>query len=136
MLKTKSGMSLQHSLQLRLGKGIVAAEREMLSQGEAVRDAARGLVPIDTQALHDSGQVEGPIRDGAQSTVLIYFGDDDVINWSHGRATSTYAWDQHENESYRHMNGGQPHFLSEPFENMKADIAEKVAGAFMRGLYE
>lgn len=62
------------------------------------------LVPYDTGALSDSGEVSDPEIDGSSVSVEIGYGSPDV----------PYAIDQHENMEYAHPNGRQAKYLEQP----------------------
>jgi len=134
MLRTKSGGSLQSVLLMQLERGISRAEHEMVSSGQELLILSNPEVPVDTGALASSGGVEGPIREGDKSSVEVFYGDDNVFNPEHGKATSTYAQDQHENLSYRHINGGKAHFLTNPLDVMRDGIVQRISRAFVKGL--
>lgn len=131
-VSTKSGMSLQQMLLRRVEQARNAAENEMYSSGHELVVAAQLEVPVDTGALQSSGSVTAPDRDGEKSSIEVYFGDTNVLNPNHGRATSTYALDQHENTTYHHE-VGKPHYLTDPLETMKNTIRSRIKKAFVRG---
>lgn len=117
----------------KLEKARYEAEFEMYAGGNELVTRAQMEVPVDTGALQSSGTVEVPIRKGEKSEMEVYFGDTGIMNPEHGRATSTYAMDQHENLTYSH-NIGKAHYLTDPLNRIKDTIKNRVRRAFVRGL--
>lgn len=88
---------------------------------------ARGqdLVPFDTGALFDSGEVSEPEGVlGSYVSIEIGFGNEKV----------NYAIIQHENLEYKHPNGGQAKFLEQPCMEqapyIEADLADALDNIF------
>lgn len=82
------------------------------------------MVPYDTGALSDSGEVGDPDLGANSVSVEIGFGNPDI----------PYAIDQHENFGYIHANGRQPKYLEQPALEaapyMQADLDEAFQDIF------
>lgn len=79
--------------------------------------ASQEVVPFDTGALYDSGEVSEPYGDLESVSVDIGYGSGEV----------QYAIIQHENMEYKHPNGGQAKYLEQPAmeaaDSFEADLA-------------
>lgn len=109
---------------------------------QTLLDASQALVPLDTEALKESGAVkEG---DGAGFDKVYYvgyggeFGNSDgvlkTVSGGPGRPDRTvvkvpseYAVAQHENHAYNHPNGGQANYLGQPGRDAGVQAALRAA---------
>lgn len=82
--------------------------------------ASQDVVPYDTGALSDSGEVGDPDLTADSVTVEIGYGNEDV----------KYAIIQHEDMEYSHPNGGQAKYLEQPCMEAVATIEDDLGGYF------
>ena len=109
------------------GRAFKAAYNELLNGALQVLDDSQILVPVDTGALKQSGEI---IYE--KDAIIIRYGDDAI--GAGGKPSRVYAWDQHENLTYAHVNGGQAKYLEEPFVKRWNEIQQQTIDAFMRKL--
>lgn len=133
MLRMKSGGTFASVMQMQLERAVQSAEAEMVASAQELIITAEPDVPIDTGALRSSGGTEGPTRKGDSTSVDVFFGDDNVYNPDHGRPTSFYAQDQHENMNYTHPRGGKDHYLTDNLAKMRSAITDRIKRAVIKG---
>lgn len=111
---------VQHRLQTVVRQMITAAPGALYEEGNRIMGVSVGLVPVDTGLLRSTAHVEQPMLDGQGVSVELSYG-------SHG--TAEYAAIIEFDTSMNHPNGGQSHFLSEPFFAATAGMAARLAAA-------
>jgi hypothetical protein len=104
-----------------------AAETAVDAAAHLVLDESQNLVPVDSGALHDSGQV---IRDGLTATIS--YGQADQAGRD-GRDTADYAAIVHERMDVQHPHG-QAKYLETAMHGKAADAAEMIAGAIRQAI--
>jgi hypothetical protein len=97
-----------------------ASAQAITTEAEAILAASRPLVPIDTGLMVSTGLLEGPYQSGTESSITISYG---------GKGLAPYTVLQHENTEYQHPNGGQHHFLSEPFYAATGGMLARLAAS-------
>ena len=90
------------------------------AEAERILEASMPLVPVDTGLLVSTGIVT-PRADGA-----------DMRYGGHGLAP--YAVIVHEDTTMNHPNGGQHHYLSQPFFEATEAMAARLAADLMTAL--
>lgn len=83
---------------------------------DVAREAAE-LAPVKTGKLRSSAEISD-YGDGGYKVVF------SAINPYNGY---DYAAIQHENMDYVHLNGGQAKYLEQPFNQMKGELAQRMA---------
>lgn len=98
---------------------------ELYQEAEAIMDASKRIVPVDTGALRGSGYVDAPAieDDGTISVQLGY-----------GGPSAPYAVYVHENLSARHNPPTRAKFLEEPLLAALPAIPERIARALVAEL--
>lgn len=81
-----------------------AVGRELYRDMAGVMAESQQIVPVDTGALRDSGEVDRPETSGGNVSVSLHYGGGSV----------DYALIQHERLDYHHPNGGSAKFLEVP----------------------
>jgi hypothetical protein len=104
---------LQQALQRLAGQAHQALVLALQQEAERILEESIPLVPVDTGLLVSSGMVEAQ-GDGA-----------DIRYGGHGLAF--YAALVHEWVEQPHPNGGQHHYLSQPFLAATGDMAGRLA---------
>lgn len=117
------------SILARAERDVTPALRKALYEvANDVLTEAVEIVPFETGALSASGRVEFPeIRKG-KVTVAVQFGGPSPSRYVN------YAFDQHENETYRHALGRTDHYLSLPIEMLAPTFDVIVADKIRRTL--
>lgn len=110
--------------------GDIWQQKVAIYGGDAAFEVAKELLalsnsraPRETGALIESGKViknEGKI--GAR---VVY----DTRETNPSREDFNYAYEQHENMSYKHPNGGGPKYLESAYEDMRPQIMERLGKA-------
>lgn len=102
----------------------VQAERAFVQalqeEAERILEASQPLVPVDTGLLVSTGLVER-LHDGATMS----YG---------GKGLAPYAAVVEFDTTMRHPNGGQSHFLQQPFFEATADMPQRLAPAVEQAL--
>lgn len=124
----RSGRSMGGSLQSWGDGAVDAARRQMKREGRNILAVSKAFVPILTGSLINSGRVETPTPTARQSKVLVVYGGQSTPH------SVDYSVDQHENMSYRHINGGQAKYLFEPAQPFKPGMPKRVASAIQTDL--
>jgi hypothetical protein len=109
-----------------LMQGVMAIDQE----DEAILDASRPLVPVDTSSLQRSGRkIDAAIQGSVVEGSVLYGG----LEGLQGRIPRNYAHRVHEDTLMRHPRGGQDHYLSQPLfaatSGMLARFAEQLRNA-------
>lgn len=110
--------AVQHRIETVIQQMRTAAPNALYEEGNRIMGVSVGLVPVDTGLLRSTAHVETPRLDSQGVVVELRYG-------SHG--TADYAAIVHEDTSMNHPNGGQSHFLSEPFFAATAGMVERLA---------
>lgn len=98
--------------------------RALYTVANGVFNQSQDLVPFEEGHLQSSGQVTYKVG-----------GDKAEVTISYGGAAALYAYDQHENMTYRHAEGRQAHYLSDPMERIAPMIDVILAGILSRELF-
>jgi hypothetical protein len=93
---------------------------------DAILEASRGLVPVDTGSLRDSGQVDDPAIFGDIVIGGVHYGGTAGYQ---GRVPRNYAIRVHEDLGMRHPRGGSAKYLEIPFFAATAGMAARLADA-------
>lgn len=115
-----------------LDRVIARADRDVSRElFKALYEVANGvfnqsqeIVPFEEGHLQSSGQVRYTIGSDKATVIIAY-----------GGAAASYAYDQHENMLYRHAEGRQAHYLSDPVERIAPMIDVILAGILSRELF-
>lgn len=95
-----------------------AAGPALYDEGNRIMGVSVELVPIDTGLLRSSAHVERPVITGQEVVVELSYGS---------KGTVPYAAIVHESTEMNHPNGGQHHFLSEPFFAATTGMLQRLA---------
>lgn len=106
--------------------------KALFAEGEAIMNASKRIVPVDTGALRSSGNVQLPKREAGKVTVTL----------SYGGAAAPYAVAVHEipppprkspgGRSARHTPPQQYKFLEMPFRAAQVGMAQRLAARVKR----
>lgn len=102
-----------------------AAASALQEEADRILAVSQTLVPVDTGALHASGEIEPPILTGTAVSLLLRYG-------AHGRVP--YAARIHEDTLLNHPRGGQAHYLSQPVYAATDGMATRVAAAIRQAV--
>lgn len=110
-IKTRSGRSIRQTLNKFARTVRKAGEQEILREAQEILSASQIVVPFKTGALQGTGNVQGPIRRGKESSVFVIYGGQGV----------NYALVRHEVEAERYTTPGTRFkYLTHPFSNLKS----------------
>lgn len=108
---------LQAALAALGPRALQAAAAALFREGEAIMAVSKGLVPLDTGTLMNSGHVELPEIQG--ETV--------VVTLAYGGPAEAYAVVQHERLDFIHPNGRQAKYLEQPVLQAAAGLEARLA---------
>jgi hypothetical protein len=104
-----------------------AGEAGVQAAADVLLEASQRLVPVDTGALRDSGQVT---QEGLEAAVS--YGREDGAGRD-GQDTAAYAAVQHERLDYAHPNG-QAKYLEQPMSSEREAIVGALAEELRKAL--
>lgn len=123
---TATGKSVEELLRTYGESAVKALGRQLYLEANGIMTQSKELCPVATGALHASGYVAQPERDGDVMRVeLGYGGPATKINPKTGQPTDTYAIIVHEDlEAFHKV--GMAHFLSIPFNAAKPGMSGRI----------
>jgi len=96
----------------------------IFQEGEQIMTESKGIVPVLTAALKDSGIVEKPVRQGNTITVTL----------GYGGPAAQYAIFVHEDLTAKHTSGQSAKFLSIPFKKRSKTFGNRLANRIRAAL--
>ena len=124
-METQGFPDVERAVREMLRQLVPAAAQALEAEAEAILDQSRMLVPVQTGLLLSTGLVEPTYMTTTGVAVTISYG-------GHGLApyAARIEFDTHLN----HPNGGQAHFLQEPFFAATDGMLERLGTDLRRGL--
>jgi hypothetical protein len=113
---------------MRLMKGATepkqqrALKQAIVTTAGFVLKESKELVPVDTTALKNSGQVENLKMSAIEVSIDI----------TYGGAASQYAWIVHEDMTANHPRGGQAKYLEIPVMAWRGKFVKSLIGRYAR----
>ena len=116
--------SVARALAALPGQADVALAKALYEEGLRIMATSQPLVPVDTGLLRSTGAVETENTAGPEAVVKLSYG---------GGGQAPYAVYVHERVDLHHP-VGQHHFLSQPFYEATAGMAERLAASIRQSL--
>lgn len=107
-------------------EGVNATKQALNEEAQLMFRDSQKVVPVETGTLRRSGVLETAKEEGGRITVVI----------GYGGSASAYALRQHEDLSYKHAEGKQAKYLSEPVENRVNKLRQNLSRRIGRILSE
>lgn len=110
---------VQRRLETVIRQMITGAPGAAVEEGNRIMGASQPLVPVLTGLLRSTAHLQ--LFEAYQAI---------IVELSYGmEGTAPYAAIVHEDTTMNHPNGGQSHFLSQPFFAATAGMAERLAAS-------
>lgn len=101
------------------------AKKVLYSEAQAILRHSRFEVPFLEGLLSASGRVHEPV----------IYADKAMVEISYGGASVDYAYDQHENEMWRHAHGRKAFYLRDPVDFARKGFGDRLERKMERLLY-